>query len=71
MEFGRVSGDHYAGYVVEDSDLEYSDCSEPDRYCKFDRYHRTFKLFFYIVWLLSSPFVERNFRRGWYPRLGY
>lgn len=31
MEFGRVSGDHYAGYVVEDSDLEYSDCSEADR----------------------------------------
>ena len=31
MEFGRVFGDHYAGYVVEDSDLEYSDCSEADR----------------------------------------
>lgn len=32
MEFGRVSDDHYAGYVVDDSDLEYSDCSEGDRY---------------------------------------
>ena len=30
MELGRVSsdGDPYAGYVVDDSDLEYSDCSE-------------------------------------------
>ena len=35
MEFGRVSDDHYAGYVVDDSDLEYSDCSEGDRYANY------------------------------------
>ncbi len=28
MELGRVPTDQYAGYVEEDSDLEYSECSE-------------------------------------------
>ena len=28
MEFGRIPGDHYAGYIEDDSDLEYSDCGE-------------------------------------------
>ena len=34
MELGGNSGlegDPYAGYVVDDSDLEYSECSEADR----------------------------------------
>jgi len=32
MEFGAASpGDLYAGYVVEDSDLEYSGCSDDER----------------------------------------
>ena len=38
MEFGRVSEDHYAGYVVEDSDLEYSECSEADRFANSGLY---------------------------------
>ena len=32
MEFGTaVPGDFYAGYVVDDSDLEYSGCSGEER----------------------------------------
>ena len=29
MELGRdpLKSDHFAGYIVDDSDLEYSDCS--------------------------------------------
>ena len=27
---GTIEGDPYAGYLVEDSDLEYSECSEDD-----------------------------------------
>ena len=36
MELGRTNGlDPYAGYVVDDSDLEYSECSDNDRYVEF------------------------------------
>lgn len=31
MEFGAAPSDLYAGYVVEDSDLEYSGCSDEGR----------------------------------------
>lgn len=31
MELSSVPGDCFAGYLVEDSDLEYSDCSEGER----------------------------------------
>lgn len=31
MELGGTPSDQYAGYVVEDSDLEYSECSEGER----------------------------------------
>ena len=38
MEFGATSpGDLYAGYVVEDSDLEYSGCSDDERLVSSDR----------------------------------
>ncbi len=31
MELNAVPDDFYAGYVMEDSDLEYSDCNDAGR----------------------------------------
>ena len=31
MEFGCTPGDLHAGYIVDDSDLEFSDCSGGER----------------------------------------
>ncbi len=32
MEFGCASSDQYAGYIEDDSDLEFSDCTADERY---------------------------------------
>ena len=31
MELGGIPSDQYAGYIEEESDLEYSECSEGER----------------------------------------
>lgn len=45
MELNRVPDDLYAGYIVEDSDLEYSDCSEEGRFVK----QKVCQLVFYLM----------------------
>lgn len=53
MEFGYTPSDLYAGYVVDDSDLEFSDCAEEER-CGTCYTYLTYKWTWLSMYFLSS-----------------